>query len=232
MNSLVRVGIKCHRLILVAHFEDAILDWPIVQTEGDLFEISESTGPIATGIVLVGVDSVVADDGRKCGPFTEPFWRPLRQEIRHKMVIGLNIVTVHPLRWDAEPAVAGDSCQQRSWWHAKRTGLDRPRVAPCVSPGGFTDEFERTSLEGPVERHNAERIVIPVGRRIAIIPRPRDLDAQHRTERHATRNGLAIVDIEPIGCATFPLPRSTSPIDLIDQRRTNVVVPARSRGNV
>lgn len=104
MDPLIGIGIKCHRLILITDLKHSIFDRAVVQTKRDLLQIAPSTRTI--GIVQVCVDSVVSDDGSQGRSLTEPLRGKVSQELRHEMVVALNIKSVHALRRDAGTAVA------------------------------------------------------------------------------------------------------------------------------
>ena len=110
MDALIRAGIKCHRLILIAHLEDRIFNGPIVETKGYLLQIAPATCSI--GVVQVGVDPVVPDHSGEGGTWTKAFWREVGQELGHEMIVALDVEAIHALRRGAWTAVAPDAGQK------------------------------------------------------------------------------------------------------------------------
>jgi len=186
MDAFIRIGIVGLRLILVADLEGHVFDRPIVQTDRNLLQVAKTACPVR--IVLVGIDFVVPDHSRKRGSIAEEFWRKTREEFWHKMIVALDIKTVHALRRDTYTAVAADSSQKGSRGKSDSIGLDSPRVTSRICPSGFADHFEGASLKCPVDGSNAEGVIIAVGRSIAIVSRACYLNSEHRAERHAARN--------------------------------------------
>ncbi len=96
------------------------------------------------------------------------------------MVVPLDIVAEHA-RWS-----------DRSSSHTGRVVVADP------GPGGFSDEFERTTLQGPINCKNIDVSGPDRSRRGFVLPMvtgPCDLNSQHRAEGDTTDDGLAVIPV-------------------------------------
>ena len=108
MYSRAGIGIERHGLILITDLEHRVLNGSIVEAERNLFKVAPPASSIA--VVQIRIHSVVPDDGCECGTFAKSFGGPSCQEIRHEMVIPLDVISTHALGRNAWAAVSTDTC--------------------------------------------------------------------------------------------------------------------------